>query len=347
MNINDFFETTHKEKKKVLFLDFANYVHRLIFPAHMEFLKSIVSPNQEVDKNTLYVIWKNMMINQIFNHIKQFNPDKVIIAIDCKYNWRKKFYPDYKDGRQEKKDAGPVDWKEFYPIVTEFTSKLKSVLTNVHVFQVDDCEADDIIAILTKDVFNEEEVTIISTDRDFRQLLKYPHVKNFNPDSRVNDYVSSINPVEELNIKVMCGDKGDNIDNVLVMQDYEHLGKNKIGVGDKAALNILEDGLDHKDTIDKVYDKYNEYDKTTKKYDEKISREKITQLVKENYQRNLKLISFDEIPIEIKNKIIDEFKAMQLSPLNTKNVYNFLMESNIRKAAEDFQIYSPVLKKLG
>ena len=78
-----------------------------------------------------------------------------------------------------------------------------------------------------------------------------------------------------------------------------------------------------------------------------ITKEKIVEIVKLNYQRNLKLISFEQIPIEIKNQIIDEFKKQELIPVNTKQIFNWLMVNQVRDIFNQFQIYSPCLKKLG
>lgn len=354
MDINNFFEV-EESKKKIVLVDYNGLMMRLIFGAQNQYLNSIKDQYQETNTEDLYRFWKIGMINSIFKFIKQFQPDKMFLAVDCKKSpyWRKDFYPPYKEGRKEKLDASAIDFKEFYKVANEFLEELKTILPNIYVMNLEKCEADDIIAVLSRDVFNEHDVTVISSDGDFKQLLKYSHIKLWNDDSRVKSYMNCINPKEELNLKVIIGDggnnQGDNIPNILVM---EHLpnGLKTIGVGEVAAQKILEKGLDSDFVIEKVYDKYNEFEGTGKKkrvIKENIGKEDIQKIVKENYHRNLKLISFDEIPIEIKNKIIEGYEKYELGNVNGKEVFNWVIKHEVNLIVDSFQVYSPLLKHLG
>jgi len=340
MNIEDFFQMESKPKEKVLMYDFHNFMYRTIFAAQNEYMKSISDPNQTSNKEDIYLYWRNFMIGNLFGYVKQFQPDKLIISVDSRTSWRKQRYPSYKAGRKEKLKESPINFDEFYPIANEFIADLRRILPNVYVIEVDNCETDDVIAILAKEVFYNDDVIILSTDGDFKQLLQYSNVRVFNPDSKVKNFVNCLNPKEELNLKVVIGDggngQGDNIPNILVMEGYERVGNRTIGVGEKVAQKILENGFDSKFVIEKVCEKY-----------PSISEEDAKTKIKENYLRNLLLISFESIPVEIKNKIIESYKAYSIKSYIGKNVFDFLVAKKIRKVMDEFQIYTMYLKKLG
>lgn len=341
MNLDDFFEvdTINKPSEKVLMYDFHNFMYRNIFAANNEYTRSISDPNQTSNKNDIYIFWRNFMIANLFGYVKQFQPNKLIVSVDCKRNWRKEVYFNYKAGRKDKLKESVINFEEFYPIANEFIQDLKKILPNVYVLEVDNCETDDIIAVLVKDIFKNDDVIILSTDGDFKQLLQYSNVRIFNPDAKIKNFINCVNPKEELNLKVVIGDGGngvgDNIPNILVMEGYEQVGDKTIGVGEKIAQKILEHGIDSDFVIKKVCEKY-----------PSISPDEAKEKVKQNYLRNLELISFDNIPSIIRNRIIEYFKSYEIKSYNGKNVFDFLISKKIRKVAEEFQIYSPFLKKL-
>lgn len=340
MNIEDYFEAETKPREKVVMYDFHNFMYRTIFAAQNEYMKSISDPNQESNKSDIYLYWRNFMLSNIFGYVKQFQPNKFIISVDSKRNWRKDVYSNYKAGRKEKLKESPIDFEEFYPVANEFINDLKTIIPNMYVIEIDNCETDDIIAVLSKEVFSHDEVIILSTDGDFKQLLQYKNVKIFNPDSKVKSFVTCMNPKEELNLKIVIGDggngQGDNIPNILVMDGYEQTGNRTIGVGEKVAQKILEHGIDSDFVIKKVCEKY-----------PNISPSEAKDKIKSNYQRNLELISFESIPTEIKDKIISGYKSYQLKTYNGKILFDYLHTKKIKRVAEEFQIYSIYLKKLG
>lgn len=342
MDLDEFFEVevSQKPREKVLMYDFHNFMYRTIFAAQNEYMKTISDPNQMSNKQDVYLFWRNFMIANLFGYVKQFQPTKLIISVDCKRNWRKDIYPNYKAGRKDKLKESAVDFEEFYPIATEFIQDLRKTFPNVYVLEVENCETDDIIAVLAREIFRRDDVIILSTDGDFKQLLQNSNVRIFNPDSKVKNFVQCLNPKEELDLKVVIGDggngAGDNIPNILVMEGFEQVGDRTIGVGEKVAQKILENGIDSDFVVKKVCDKY-----------PSISPDQVKEIVKKNYLRNLELISFDNIPMMIKERIIEAYKSYEIKPYNGRLVFDFLNTKKIRKVAEEFQIYSPFLKKIG
>jgi len=128
-------------------------------------------------------LWKHKMINDL-RYIYKDNKNKygnLVLAIDnhTSSNWRKDISPDYKGKRREARDKSGVNFKEFFVHVEELLSNLESF----PFIQVDvpKAEGDDVIAILTKHYSKIEDILIVTTDRDMRQLLLYNNVTIFNP----------------------------------------------------------------------------------------------------------------------------------------------------------------------
>lgn len=115
--------------------------------------------------------------------------------------WRNEIYGGYKSDRQV--DTTGTLCQIFRHLNGKFESYFK------HVIRLDRLEADDIIAVTTK-IFSElgHEVTVISGDADFVQLLDYPGVKLLDAsgkEKRVKD------PRGYLRKKIIGGDPSDNI----------------------------------------------------------------------------------------------------------------------------------------
>ncbi len=334
MNMEDYFDT-ERTKLKVVMVDFNNLAHVKLFGANSSYLQKVSDPNYQMTPTDLYDIWKNYMVQSLFDFVKNFKPDKFIIAVDSK-SWRKKFYSEYKGNRDAQREASTVDFETFYPVMNQLVEDLKQILPNAIILKVDESEVDDIIAVLSKTTFKDDDVIIVSTDKDFRQLLQYKNVRIYNPDSRVKAFVTSLNPKEELNFKVMIGDSGDNIGNILKMPStFDSVGEKSIGVGPAVAEKILSEGLESEYVIERVLNKY-----------PNISNEAIIKHVKENYQRNLKLISFEHIPLEIQKRIQEEYSKYQIKKFSQMSCFTWLIENKIRLVADNLQTYSMFLKEL-
>lgn len=93
---------------------------------------------------------------------EKLKPDEVIVALTCHetVNFRKEFYPQYKENRNEKRK--PLVWKHMREhLLSKYDAKIKPNL-----------EADDILGILaTRDVgVLPQERIIVSIDKDFKTI---------------------------------------------------------------------------------------------------------------------------------------------------------------------------------
>jgi len=217
---------------------------------------------------------------------------KIILCFDHKLNWRKSVFTYYKAHRAKMRAESDLDFKKLFQISEDFYHELKSYFP-FYTLRNEYIEADDWVAVLTKHFAEQsipDNVVIISTDKDFYQLQKYKNVLyqydhiNYNP-MRIE------NPEKVLKVKVLCGDAGDGIPNVLSDDDtFVTEGKRQSRFGEKKAWQHVID-----DDIDKF-----------------ICENKL----EINYKRNNRLINFDYIPKQIQDAILQKFVTYQV----TKNV---------------------------
>lgn len=148
-------------------------------------------------------------------------PTKVIVVWEAGGSTRRrKLYPEYKQGRKPLKtnrfyDGDIPDTEENRVYQTVILTKLLKSLPICQVY-VPNCEADDVIAWICKNADSEMEKVIVSSDKDFYQLLG-EKVKIWNPAKKAfytrEDAVQefSISPENFPLARAFAGDKSDNI----------------------------------------------------------------------------------------------------------------------------------------
>ena len=170
------------------------------------------------------------MLVSLANYVNVLKSDRVILTIESR-SWRKTFYPLYKANREAGKEEDDK-LELFYEAVNKASDFMKE-FTNAKVIKVSEAEGDDIIAVLSQKFSLEGDKTVIvSTDGDFKQLLRYKGVKIFNPIKKTytNDY-SHLDYIT----KLVKGDPGDNVPSSYPRIDAEIL----------EAIARDEDQLDH------------------------------------------------------------------------------------------------------
>jgi hypothetical protein len=187
------------KRKRVLIIDFANFYH-LIKHKVSNNIENILDDNKSI-KN--YFI--DTIILMVSNYIDVLKGEEAILTLESR-SWRKTYYPLYKSNRKyDEPDELTILFNEAMEIAIEFFKDY----TNLKVIKVDGAEGDDIIAVLSQKLASEgNDVVIISTDGDFKQLLKYNHIRIFNPIKKVYDTHYS---KKDYITKLIKGDSGDGI----------------------------------------------------------------------------------------------------------------------------------------
>lgn len=316
MNLKDLIEDYDVQKHAVV-LDGHNLVFRTIFPAASEMAKMDT-------EDTTFVYWKTMFLNSLKNVVEKFKPTRFVMTIDDKESWRKSVYKLYKANRKAARDSSQVDFEKFFPIMQTFLEDLQTAFPNMEIIKVSGAEGDDIIAVLCELV--PYKVTIISTDKDLYQLQSFKNVKQYNPVEK--KFCQVLNPQTTLEVKIIGGDKNDNIPAIFP----------------RCGLKTVEKVM-RNDIISKLYDE--EYLKDDANRKTLIEQCKLPpEEVLENYKRNCQLIDFKYIPSEIRKNITDALNNTERPKFDGRNFLNFTIKHRLKAISERQNEYVEILGKL-
>jgi hypothetical protein len=114
------------------------------------------------------------------------------------------------------REASGHDWVTIFECLSKIKQELKDH-SPYKVIDVDSCEADDVIAVLATKYSATQKVMILSSDKDFAQLQKFPNVEQYSPI--LKKFIREPLPSAQLKQLIIRGDKGDGIPNILSADD--------------------------------------------------------------------------------------------------------------------------------
>ena len=256
---------------------------------------------------------RHMILNSIRMYRSRYIDEygEIVLACDGPNNWRRSAFPQYKANRKKGRDESTFDWNEAFRILHLVREEIKENFP-YKVIHIDQCDADDIIGTLVdlkSDVpINPEPIMIVSSDRDFVQLQRFPNVKQYSPILK-KEVVES-NPRLFLQTHIIKGDKGDGVPNILSEDNVFVEGFRQTPMSKKKIDNIIED-LDDGELL----------------YAASWYR---------NYCRNKKLIDLTETPNDLKRQIINSFEEQD--PWSNKgNVFPYLVSKNCNELIKSVQ----------
>lgn len=134
-------------------------------------------------------------------------PDKCFFVLEGHPQFRYDLYPDYKANRIIKQAARKDDMDKFHRqkgVIFHLMHHLPITMAIAHNY-----ECDDVIGTLCENM-KEEDLTVLSSDSDFIQLLQrgYKHLTVYNPIKKV---AMEAPPYPYVAWKSLNGDKSDNI----------------------------------------------------------------------------------------------------------------------------------------
>ena len=255
---------------------------------------------------------RHMMINSLRMYRSKFKDQygELVLAIDAGNNWRRNYYPQYKANRKKSRKQSDFDWNEAFRILDLVQTEIRQNFP-YKVIKIDECEADDVIGTIvanTQEFGQYEDVMIVSSDHDFKQLQKYPNVKQFSP--LLKKPVVEDNPRHNLVEKILTGDAGDGVPNVLSHDDVFVNGERQTPLSRKKKDAIIEDLAEGELLYAASWYR--------------------------NYCRNKTLIDLTETPDRLKNKIISEFNS-QDQWKNKGLVLPYLINNNMKMMIESIE----------
>lgn len=325
--------------KNYALFDYSNLAKRCLFTPYVKL------NDTDVDYN----MWRYVVWNSIFSAVIKLKCNGVILAGD-KSSWRKIIYPAYKADRRLKakknKELGipDIDWNEFNNQMRSFANELKDNLPFMFL-EEDQCEADDIIAILCNNV--RHNFCIISVDSDYKQLTINDNVKQYDPLKK--KFIDKIDDLDYwINYMSLKGQPKDNIYNVVTLVDFPlGLEKARKPVFTETKVNTIINEIG----IDKWINDIGISESKKKNLlilEENKSREFPKILLEENisqrYKINKKIIDFREIPIVLKDKILKQYDEYKIT--TSDDFYPFFKKMGWNEVLDNYNWIETTLLKM-
>jgi hypothetical protein len=235
---------------------------------------------------------------------KQFGPEygKMVLCYDDKNYWRTQVFPFYKKNRKQERETSKYDWDMVFSVLNKIRDEIRRNLP-YYVIQVQGAEADDVIAALSRYNHSTDKILILSADKDFIQLHKYPTVKQYDPIR--NRWIENENPIQYLQEHIIRGDRSDGIPNILTCDDAIVNGKTQKKMS-KEKISALAS----------------------------MNPSDFTNYIRlRNWKRNSELIDFAKIPRPIVDNIIMTFNKYRAKPSID---IQYFIDNNIQDLIEEF-----------
>ncbi len=263
-------------------------------------MEQIGSTKGSVDENLL----RHMILNTLRTYVKKFKESygpEVVIACDNKQYWRRGVFPNYKAGRKKARDASGHDWSSIFESLNKIRDELKEN-SPYKVIDVEGAEADDIIGTLVQKYSSNEKIMILSSDKDFAQLQRFPNVDQFSPI--LKKQIKEKFPLVQLKQMIIRGDKGDGVPNILSPDDVFVSGGRQKPITEAKIVNWMNQ--DPKDFC--------------------------TEEMYRNFIRNETLIDLTKIPDTVRQEILNSYETTKG---RTKNEFmNYMISKRLKNLIE-------------
>lgn len=255
--------------------------------------------NAAVEENMV----RHMVLNSLRSYKQKFGDEygEMVIACDNTNYWRKQAFPYYKANRKKKQENSELNWKQIFECLNKIRAELKEYFP-YRVIDIDSAEADDIIATLCKEYHDQEDILILSGDKDFIQLHRY-EVKQYDPTRK--KWIQNDDPEQYLREHILKGDSGDGIPNVLSPDNCFVVGERQKPLTQKKINNILNNDITE---------------------DPKIHR---------NWQRNKQLIDLSMIPEDISKKVVESYQNQEKK--SRDKMFNYFIANKLKNLIENIQ----------
>ena len=257
--------------------------------------------NVDLDEN----LFRHMILNSLRAARKKFNGSfgELVICCDDKNFWRRQRFEYYKANRKKYREQSDIDWSNVFNILNKVRDEIDTFFP-YKVIRVSTAEADDVIATLVK--LNHDEATLIlSGDKDFIQLHKYPKIKQYDPVHK--KWIKDKDPSRYLIEHIARGDRGDGIPNYISSDTCFVNGTRQKPLRAKY-LSKLEG------TVDQVENSFEDEEE------------------KRGWIRNRLLIDLEYIPEDIQQQVVDKYNVPDKG---RDKMFNYFVKFKLKHLMED------------
>ena len=245
---------------------------------------------------------RHMILNSLRMYRTRFSSEfgELVLCYDSRHYWRRDYFPEYKANRRKDRKESSHNWDGIFECLNAIKEEIR-INMPYKFLEVYGAEADDIIATICSEYA--EEIIIISGDKDFIQLQRFPNVKQYSPITK--KMVNGENPSGYLKEHIFRGDTSDGIPNVL------------------SPDNSFTDGLRQRPLGKKKIASWIDHD-----FEDVAPNNE----VKRNYQRNKKLIDLTYTPKELSEEILEQFRESPVS--DRSKLLNYFIQKRLKNLTE-------------
>lgn len=253
----------------MIIIDLSQIMLANVFQSHVKW--------GDVDEDLL----RHMVLNSIRTVKVKFGKEygEIVVACDGNGYWRRQAFPYYKAKRRKAREDSGMDWKAIFGVLDKLKDELREFFP-YRVVESPGAEADDIVATLVEAgsvefINNNNPILIVSGDKDFIQLQRYPNVRQWDPINKRR--IEHNDPDRYLREHIIRGDTGDGVPNVLSPDDSLALGKRQRPV------------------TKKVIERLTAFDDMSIALDPEL---------RPNFDRNVRLIDLSKVPQDVRDGVM-------------------------------------------
>lgn len=253
-------------------------------------------PKMKLDENLI----RHMVLNSLRSYSKQFKSKygDLVICCDSKTYWRREYFPFYKANRKKDREKSNLDWNLIFQTLNKIRDELKTNFP-YRVLEIEGAEADDIIGVLAARLSSNEDILILSSDKDFAQLQKYSSVSQYSPI--LKRFIKNENPLSYLKEHIIRGDRGDGVPNFLSSDNVFVIGERQKVINKKRLTEWINSN-------------YTEFC--------------VNDTMLRGYKRNQTLVDLDYTPESIKSKIVDAYDNTK--PNSRQKLLTYFIENRLK-----------------
>tara|TARA_Y100001937_G_scaffold62817_1_gene86238 strand:+ start:6940 stop:7821 length:882 start_codon:yes stop_codon:yes gene_type:complete len=204
----------------------------------------------------------------------------MVLCYDSHNYWRTSLFPHYKAARKTKQGSSNIQWGKIYKFFDIVKREVDENFPYISM-EVPSMEADDLIYAIVSEHHDDEEIMIVSSDKDFQQLQSYGGVHQYSPAHK--DMLVCDDPDSYLVEHIIKGDSSDGIPNVLSDSDTFVVDGKKQKIMNSKRFNTILSRVKDDTILDSEFGT--------------------------NFQRNRDLIDLSSISSENKEAIINKFRT--------------------------------------